>query len=136
MEILTSGEQFQRLASEVATDYYEDGKWSSFEKEVRGALNRLGFKEGRDYLHNFKVNNPTQSSFFEIDFFFPKFRLGIEVDGSIWHNLTPEISLKDKIKESWIKILGWKLKKLTSKDFEDDVYDKKLEEWLCTLKEN
>lgn len=70
--------------------YRVDSKLISYSKvgelplQVKGYLLSLGYKEGEDFL----VNDRKEIKPLEIDFYFPKERLGIEVNDLLTHNST------------------------------------------------
>lgn len=94
-------ENFRRLASEAAIKYYQKGKWSrSEEKVARILIEELGLVENLDWWHNFKVKSPSKNgSFFELDFYLPRFNLVIECD-SFWHCYSSDTEV--------FTVKGWK----------------------------
>jgi len=105
---LTRGENFRLLCQDVMNRYEKNGKWSSLELEFKELLESLNLKEKEDYLHNFKVQNESQSGYYSLDFFFPKVSLVIEISPSIWHKIGNSPA-KDARRKKWIEKLGWKV---------------------------
>lgn len=93
-------ENFRRLASESAINYYQNGKWSKSELKVKRILEEeIGLVENLDFWHNFKVKSPL-GGVFELDFYLPRWNLVIESD-SYWHDLG-ESKFKDELRDMWI----------------------------------
>jgi len=111
---------FQKMCSEVMQHRTKNNGWSDWEKEVRlNVLIPLHLKEGRDYKHNFKIQNEEQTGYYELDFFL--FRLGgiIEADGAAWHSEMGHGLEKDSRRDSWfmkMKCPTFRVKE--KKDFE------------------
>jgi len=78
-------ERFKVFCSKVMKEYERNGKWSRHELIVKGILEKLGFIEKIHYYHNYKLQNPFQTGYYSLDFFIPRLKLVIEVDGRIWH---------------------------------------------------
>jgi len=93
-------ENFRRLASEAAINYYQNGKWSKSEIKVKNILDKMGLVEEIDYWHNFRLKSPL-GGIFELDFYLPKWNLVIECD-SFWHDLG-ESKAKDKLRDEWVR---------------------------------
>ena len=97
------GVNFRHLASEAAINYQERGKWSRSEEKVARILREeFGLLENLDWWHNFKLKSPNQDgSFFELDFYLPKYHLNLEAD-SCWHSLG-ESKAKDGLRDLWVR---------------------------------
>lgn len=112
-------EHFRDFCSKVATEYYDRGGWSTMELETRKILDDLGYRERLDYWHNYKLSNPQQSGYYELDFLFPRERIVIEVDGEVWHNQMGDADMKDKYRDLWLNTLGFKVFRVNGKLFKD-----------------
>ena len=66
----------------------------------------------------FKVEYPvlTEKSFFTADFYLPKYKLLIEIDGG-YHN-TPEQIMRDTMKDCVYKSLGYNVLRIKNKEVE------------------
>ena len=101
-------ESFQNLCSNVMNHRTKNGGWSSFEIDFRKhVLDPEDLKEGRDFKHNFKVQNEEQTGYFEVDFFLFQLRGIIEVDGGAWHSEMGHGSEKDGRRDQWFNKLGY-----------------------------
>jgi len=58
-------------------------KMTKIERLTKEFFERLGFKMGEDFVYQYLVVCSRGTKW--IDFYFPKFKLGIECDGSYWH---------------------------------------------------
>ena len=59
-----------------------------------------------------------------MDFYFPKLKLGIEIDGERWHDLESEKEIKrQKIIEDIINLKRFWSKKLIKKDYELEIIE-------------
>lgn len=106
-----------RLYSKRTMDNYEEaGKWSSYEKRARDLLQSVGIKVGKNYFHNFKIQNKEQNGYFSLDMLFPLIRVDLEFDGDIWHKIG-DASLKDIKRDKWLEELGIRVVRLNSKHF-------------------
>lgn len=74
---------------------------TNIELKLRTALERAGYKEGKDFERQF----PTRSGKI-IDIAFPQYRLAIECDGEYWHN-NLKAKRKDRFREIILKRGGW-----------------------------
>jgi very-short-patch-repair endonuclease len=116
---------------------YESGKFphqenTKPERQLKKELISRGYKEGVDFIHQYKFMNK-----FMCDFCFPKYKTIIEVDGDFWHanpNKYPEGSKlhkhqikginRDKSKNAYITKVdngSWKLIRFWESDIKKDV---------------
>lgn len=103
---------FREFCSGSARKYKRNGDWSDFEIDVNETLTTLGLVENVDYWHNYKLQNSTQSGYYSLDFFFPRLRLVVECDGSIFHGMMGDKDLKDAVRDNWLKKLGYTVLRL------------------------
>jgi len=110
-------ENFQNLCSRVMTRRTNNNGWSDWEKEVKkGVLIPCGLKEGRDYIHNFRIQNEKKTGYFELDFFLFKLRGIIEADGGAWHSAMGHGTEKDVRRDKWFKKLGYPTFRVRSRE--------------------
>jgi len=107
-------ERFRRYCSKVMENYEKAGKWSSTEKIVKSIFDDMGFILGRDYWHNFKLQNEYQTGYYSLDFFFPRERIVIECDPRIWHSKMGNREEADKRRDAWLRALGYRTYRLRS----------------------
>jgi len=112
--------KFRLFSKEVADSYYKNGKWSSLEVKMKQMLESLGLAEKEDYWHNFKLENPSQTHTYELDFFLPNFKLVIECDGKIWHGKMGDVEEKDKVRDDWLRTLGFKVLRFTGDEIQKE----------------
>ena len=101
---------FKVLCAEVMYRYEKNNKWSTTELEFKELLDQNGLVEGKDYLHNYKVQNEKQNGYYSIDFLFlttPP--TAVELSPSIWHNKMGNCDIKDLRREAWLRKLGFRV---------------------------
>lgn len=76
----------------------ENQNYTPEELIVERELENRGLKKGIDFYHNFRIKQP--KGYFWLDFYLPKKRIDIEVNGKIWHKLNLE---KDKRRDAFLK---------------------------------
>ena len=101
------------------------------EREIKSELIKRDYKEGIDFIHQFKFNNK-----FMCDFCFPKQKVVVEVYGDFWHGNPAKYAGKelhkhqikgitrDRSKESYIKTVdnrSWTYLFLWESDIKKDV---------------
>lgn len=60
---------------------------SSIEMKIKEFFDNLGLKENKDYIwHDRSILKSDKGYPIEIDFYFPKYKLAIEVNGDLWHS--------------------------------------------------
>jgi len=106
--------KFRALASKAALEYNRKGKWSSLELKWKEYFAKeFGLEEGRDYVHNLRVSDPKNRTYYELDFWFPgtdgSFPFVIEVSPRIWHKRLGNTEQKDARKRRFVEVaLGWR----------------------------
>jgi len=99
---------FRKLCSRKAKEYWASVKhkenntedvYSSTEKIMKDILDQLGIK----YIHNYLLLTPREGKIrrYRIDFYLPDYKIGIECDGSVWHNLWG-VKEKDQLRDQAI----------------------------------
>jgi len=78
-------EEIKQKLREHTLRMYESGSFpkqinTKIEKKIKKEFLKRGYKEGVDFIHQFKFMNK-----FSCDFCFPKQKLIIEADGDFWH---------------------------------------------------
>jgi len=106
--------RFQQYCSKVMENYERAGKWSSTEKMVKAIFDDMGFILGRDYWHNFKLQNEYQTGYYSLDFFFPRERIVIECDPRLWHSKMGNREKADRKRDAWLRFLGYRTYRLRS----------------------
>lgn len=101
------------------------------ERLLKEELLKRGFKEGEDFLHQYKLNDK-----FFVDFIFLKERVVVECDGDYWHanpkkyankildNAQKNTAKRDKSKNAYIPKLdnnSWKLLRFWESDIKKDL---------------
>ncbi len=117
------------------------------ERQVKKELIKRGYKEGANFIHQFKFMNK-----FMCDFCFPNQKIIVEVDGDFWHGNPKKYSDqtklhphqikgigRDKSKKAYIKKVdngSWTLLRFWESDIEKDVVKcvDKIEEVLAEKK--
>lgn len=56
---------------------------------------------------------------FVVDFYFPQWKLVLEVDGDYWHSL-PEQQERDRRKDQWLQKNGYRIIRLTESEIRED----------------
>jgi len=75
---------FRKLCSRVGSKpNRSQGYYTPLEKKVKRLLEKCGYREGIDYIHNVRVRNGRK--YYWCDFYIPKEDLIIECSPSIWH---------------------------------------------------
>lgn len=92
---------------------------TNIERLVKEELLKRGYKEGRDFLHQFKFYDK-----FMCDFVFPKQRVVVECDGDFWH-ANPSKYAGKPLKQAQKRTLGM--------DKSKDAYIKKVDDGSWTL---
>lgn len=115
---------------------YESGQFpkqtnTKPERQLKEELIKRGYKEGIDFIHQFKFMNK-----FMCDFCFPHKKVIIEVDGDFWHGNPDKYSqeelhkhqlkgiARDKSKNAYIRKVdngSWKLIRIWESDIKKDV---------------
>ena len=134
---LKKATKLTELNREHLLKMYESGSFpkqenTKPERKIKEELIKRGYKEGIDFIHQFKFNNK-----FMCDFCFPQQKIIIEVDGDFWHanpNKYPVDSFlhphqikgigRDKSKNAYImKVDGgtWTLLRFWESDIKKDV---------------
>ncbi len=104
---------------------YESGKFprqenTKPERQIKEELIKIGYKEGTDFIHQYKFMNK-----FMCDFCFPQQKLIIEVDGDFWHANPKKYPLGSSLHPHQIKGMG--------KDKAKTAYIKKVDDGSWTL---
>jgi very-short-patch-repair endonuclease len=86
---------------------------SKTEWEIQNKMNEFGLVEGTHFFHQYSINDT-----FIVDFAFPKSKLVVEVDGDS-HRGKKQIQIDYK-RDSYLSLNGWKVIRVTNKDFLDD----------------
>jgi len=106
--------KFRALASKAALEYNRKGKWSSLELKWKEYFAKeFGLEEGKDYVHNLRVSDPKNRTYYELDFWFPgtesSFPFVIEVSPRIWHQRLGNTEQKDARKRRFVEVcLAWR----------------------------
>ena len=119
---------FRKLCSRVASNpTRSQGYYTSSEKKVKAVLDKLGLREGIDYVHNCRVKNGR--TYYYPDFLLHYKRIIIEVSPSIWHTRWNREDSERKKKE-FFKQLGFTIVELGDEDFKRERLEAKLKEVL------
>ena len=111
-------ERFRIFSSLAMKNYMMNGKWSREELLLKGILERIGLQEKVHYWHNWKLHNREQTGYFELDFFIPRLRLVIEVDGEIWHRIDNSQE-KDSRRDRWLREIGYTVVRISTRDIRE-----------------
>ena len=77
---------FRKFCSKIASEPNRSQlHYSSLEKKVKKILDKFGYREGIDYIHNVAMRNGR--SIYYIDFYIPRENKVIECNGTVWHDL-------------------------------------------------
>ena len=130
-------EETKQKIREYTLKQYESGSFpkqtnTKPERQIKEELLKRGYKEGRDFIHQYKFMNK-----FMCDFCFPQQKIIVEVHGDFWHanpNKYPEGSTlhkhqlkgigRDKSKEAYITKVDnhtWTYLVLWESDIKQDV---------------
>jgi very-short-patch-repair endonuclease len=105
-----------------ASGYIRDDKGRiAFTGPERTLLKELASSVRRGEIrHNLQAQFPVQAlgSEYSIDFAMPDIKLGIEVDGSLFHSTDEQIA-NDKKRDSKLAQLGWTILRFTDKEVEN-----------------
>jgi very-short-patch-repair endonuclease len=97
--------RFKIIASKASRRNRNKGVYSITEHPIRSELIRVGLKEGRDFVHEYRIIGYSgvkgQAVYYWLDFYIPNLRLGIEADGEIWHTFF-DSAKRDKRRDSLI----------------------------------
>lgn len=86
------------------------------EKVFREYLDSIGLKKDIDYIKQYKIEK------YFIDFYFPKFNLGVEIDGERWHNLESEKEIdREMVIKKYIKLKRFFAKVIIKRNFESEL---------------
>jgi len=106
---------FRKLCSRVAKKPNRtQGYYTPIEKKIKQLLDKNGYREGIDYIHNCRVRNG--KSYYWLDFYIPSEHLVIEVDPKIWHTRWNREE-SDKRKYTFLKEQGLNVISVTEKDY-------------------
>lgn len=82
---------------------------SPAELELLAALVAAGDRPVREHdqhtVQTFVMQYPIRS--YRVDFGYPAVRLAVEVDGYRWHDRTPELAERDKLRDRTLADCGW-----------------------------
>ena len=77
---------FRRFCQRVSRkNTLAQSSYSKQELKIKEFLEKLGFREGLDFIHNARVKSPT--GYYWLDFYLPKKDLVIEYSPDVWHSL-------------------------------------------------
>jgi len=102
--------EFSEEITQKIRDYtlkqYESGSFpkqsnTKPERQIKEELIKRGYKEGIDFIHQYKFMNK-----FMCDFCFPKQKVIIEVDGDFWHANPNKYPNQSKLHPHQIKVIG------------------------------
>ena len=125
---------FSKFARQIVKDYVNRGKWTPEELKVKDCLVSMGFEYGKDFLHNFRIKQP--SGYFWLDFLLLRFNLVIEIN-SFWHTLGNG-PLRGLRRKRFLRKQGLKVIELHVKDIQklnNDNLRSKLEKILHHMRE-
>jgi len=110
---------FRKFCSRIATGgNISQTKYSSLEKKVRRILEKKGYVQGRDFLHNVLIENGRRKYY--VDFLLYRKNMVLECNGSIWHKLWNRKE-SDKRKIEYLKSLGFKILIVDEKNYEEEL---------------
>jgi very-short-patch-repair endonuclease len=106
--------------------------WSDFELDARKRiLDPLDLLEGRDYKHNYKMQNEEQTGYYEIDFFLFGLNAILEADGQAWHSEMGHGLEKDERRDTWFRKMGLETYRIKTKS---EIEYTAAREWIKQLK--
>lgn len=90
---------FRKLCSKIASNPVKSSTYyTSAERKVKKYLERIGYEEGIDFIHNVRVCNKGKEKqvYYWLDFYIPELKLVIEASPRIWHREDREVAEKRK----------------------------------------
>jgi len=94
-------------------------KFTGIEQEFRKMLDNVvsTMKISSPYYFQYKVEKTAGGQPYSIDFAFPKLRLGVELDGSVWHS-NPKQVQHDRQRDNELAMKGWTVLRFDDKTME------------------
>jgi very-short-patch-repair endonuclease len=82
----------------------ERSGYSYYEKLLYNLLIKRGYKEDKDFVHLFQIEDHP----YVLDFAFPNEKLSIECDGEPWHEKCRNYE-EEKLRDAYLRKKGWKI---------------------------
>lgn len=98
--------RFRIIAAKASRNNRRPGFYSRSEGCVRDELVKMGFVEGRSFLHQHRVfgyhGKRGQPVYYWLDLYIPSLFLDIEADGEIWHRFF-DMKARDRRRDSTLR---------------------------------
>jgi very-short-patch-repair endonuclease len=112
--------RFRIIASKAPMRNRDPTAYSTTELPIRDEFMNLGFSEGVDFIHEYRVlgykGERKQNVYFWLDFFIPSLKLAIEADGEIWHTFFDIVNRDRKRDRLLRRKYGIKVVRMSSSD--------------------
>jgi len=109
---------FIEFSSRCAKRYYENGEWSTFEKEMKTLIDKICLDLGLTYIHNYKYPSMKGKGYYKFDFYFflgsKELKARIECDG-VFHRIG-NTAERDKAIDDYLRSKGIETLRITIKD--------------------
>ncbi|MGI0091682.1 MAG: hypothetical protein ACREBS_08235 [Nitrososphaerales archaeon] len=98
--------RFKIIAAKASRNNKKPGFYNFTEVSIRDELARMGFVEGKSFLHQHRIfayrGSRGQSVYFWLDMFIPSLLLAIEADGEIWRQFF-DMKKRDKRRDAILR---------------------------------
>ncbi|HZW54757.1 MAG TPA: hypothetical protein VFF30_00555 [Nitrososphaerales archaeon] len=134
--------RFRIIAAKASRNNRNPLTYSTTEAPIREELVKMGFIEGKTFLHEHRIfgylGKNGQNVYFWLDFYLPDLKLGIEADGEVWHQFF-DLKKRDRNRDATLaRIHGVKIVRFDSYDLRRKRLGRKLsrvirarsKEWL------